>query len=132
MSQVLTEQQIRIIENMAAEEKYNYFVRETVEHQKVWALKDEDGYVQLGDSGQVCLPVWPHSELASQWACDEWEGCEPVAIPMKLWVSQWLSNMARRSALLAVSPCEYEESIITEPLDIQRDTLSALSPANLI
>lgn len=130
MNNVLTEQQIETVSNMSEEALYRYFIEQTVERQQVWGLRDEDGFVQLGTNGQVCLPVWPHEELALQCAMDEWEGCEPVAIPVQLWASHWLANMNKKGAWLTICPNEYDMCLVCEPLDVQRDTLCAMPVAN--
>ena len=129
MSHVLTKQQIQSVASMTEEALSPYFIQQSVEHKQVWGLRDEDGFVQLGTAEQVCLPVWPHEELALQCAMDEWEGCEAVAIPVQLWASQWLSNMNKKGAWLTICPSEYDDCLVCEPLDVQRDTLSAMPVA---
>jgi hypothetical protein len=130
MNHVLTEQQIQSVASMGEEALYRYFIEQSVEHKQVWGLRDEDGFVQLGTEDQVCLPVWPHAELAMQCAMDEWEGCEAVAIPVQVWASHWLTNMGKKGAWLTICPNEYDNCLVCEPLDVQRDTLCAMPVAN--
>lgn len=130
MNNALTEQQIQTVSSMSEETLYNYFIEQTVKRQLVWGLRDEDGFVQLGTSEQVCLPVWPHEELAQQCAMDEWEGCEAVSISVQLWTSKWLTNMNKKGALLTICPNEYDTCLVCDPLEVQRDTLCAMPVAN--
>jgi hypothetical protein len=130
MSHVLTEQQIQTVASMSEEALYRYFIQQSVEHKQVWGLRDEEGFVQLGADDQVCLPVWPHAELAQQCAMGEWEGCEAVAIPVQLWASHWLTNMGKKGAWLTICPSDYDTCLVCEPFEVQRDTLCAMPVAN--
>lgn len=114
----------------AARKRYSQFLQDSVAAQKVWGLKDNQGFVQYGSEGQVCLPVWADEEEAYACASDEWDGCEPAEIPMKLWVGGWLTNMAKKNAMLVISPDDEEGCVVIGPMDIQQDTLSSMSAAN--
>ena len=116
---------------MAARAQYRRFLQRSVATSQVWGLKDDQGFVQFGCQDEICLPVWSDKDEARACADDEWEGCEPVSIPMKLWAGQWLSNMARKNAQLVISPNDHDECVMIEPLDIQQDTLAALQAANI-
>jgi len=116
---------------LAARALYQRFLERSVAASEVWGLKDDQGYVQFACQGTVCLPVWTDKREAGACADEEWEGCEPVAIPMKLWVGQWLSNMARKNAQLVISPNEHDDCVMIDPQDIQQDTLATLQAANI-
>lgn len=116
---------------MAARAQYSRFLQRSVAECQVWGLRDQQGFVQFACQDSVCLPVWSDKEEARLCADDEWEGCEPVSIPMKLWAGQWLSNMARKNARLVIAPSDEDECVMMEALDIQQDTLAALQAANI-
>jgi len=116
---------------LAARAQYFQFLERSVETNQVWGLRDQQGFVQFGCQDDICLPVWADQDEANACAQDEWEGCEAVSIPMKVWAGQWLSNMVRKKARLVISPNDVDECVVIEPLDIQQDTLAALRAANI-
>lgn len=59
---------IRKIENVIKLnniDRYNYFIREVVKLEKVWAISTSDSWLTFIDNNNdTIFPVWPHKEVA--------------------------------------------------------------------
>jgi hypothetical protein len=90
---------------LPAPERYGHFVKQVVDFEAVWSLRNASGWVLSGDAdGRELVPVWPHARYAAACATDEWADCEPIAIPLDQWLSRWLPGIQRDQTLVAVFP----------------------------
>ena len=60
MNWEITEEEISTTSKLSAEDRYTYFVEKTLEHGKIWSLKNEDGWV-LGEATEEieAIPAIP-------------------------------------------------------------------------
>lgn len=85
---------------------------------EVWILKDEDGCVMLTTDDEDGVPVWPDKGLATLWATDEWEDCEPMSISLKDWLSKWVPGMIQDGLMVMICPVPAEEGEVIEPQEM--------------
>ncbi|MEO9655154.1 DUF2750 domain-containing protein [Marinomonas sp.] len=85
-------------------ERLAYFVEQAKATETVWSLSNEEGFVMVETDDGDCVMVWPDAEFASQWAIEDWEDCEPVAISLEVFTSQWLPSLAMDKITVAVFP----------------------------
>ena len=85
-------------------ERLAYFVEQAKATETVWSLSNEEGFVMVETDDGDCVMVWPDAEFASQWAIDDWQDCEPVAVSLETFKSQWLPSLAMDNITLAVFP----------------------------
>lgn len=102
---------------------YGYFVKRCAEHEEVWALRDQEGWVTSAqDDGSPMLPVWPHPTYARACATDAWAGAEPEAIALDEWLDDWLPGMEEDGLNVSVFPISPSLVSISVPhADLRRD-----------
>ncbi|ALP54357.1 hypothetical protein Tel_15045 [Candidatus Tenderia electrophaga] len=125
MSKPLSTTELDAIERMPAEQRYDYFIRKTVELKQVWGLAGDEGWVILTEAGEEHLPVWPHREMAAAWASGEFADCQPQAIPLTDWLDKWLPGMERDELLPAVCPDKEGDCIIVAAAELLHETHAA-------
>jgi hypothetical protein len=98
-----------------AEQRFNYLVETVAKEENIWILTDEHGCVMLTTDDQDCIPVWPSQALASVWAIEEWQHCQPQAISLGKWHSRWTPGLEDDELAIVVFPNQDEEGMIVEP-----------------
>ncbi|WP_117233216.1 DUF2750 domain-containing protein [Vibrio maerlii] len=121
MSQALTEEQIKQVNAMNEEQRFNYCMKEIVSNRQVWILTDEHGCVMLNTEDEDCVPVWPNEEFASQWATGEWEHCKPEPISTAKWYSRWTYGLEDDELSVVVFPNSNEEGVILYPDEFEQE-----------
>lgn len=118
----ISDEQFASITRLDAERRYEYLISRICEAKQVWALRDADGFVVMGDSsGEEYIPVWPDERFASAWA----SGPEkPEAIPLEAWTERWLPGLERDRSGVAFFPVEGDSGVVV-PLDEHRDDIGA-------
>lgn len=107
------------VTRLSAEERYDYLVDTIIKDEQVWTLQSDDGVVLMSSEGVECLPIWPHAELAKEWASGDWSDCYPAAIDLDSWMSRWLPGMEKDGYSLAMFPSVNEEGIVMTPADLR-------------
>lgn len=102
-------------------QRYQYFIEKVTELGEIWSLANADGWVTLNSEGDNCLPVWPHAELAQDWANEDWADCTPKAVPLKIWLERWTQGLAADETLLVVFPNLKEEALLVDPAELDGD-----------
>lgn len=85
-------------------ERLAYFLEQAKATQTVWSLSNEDGFVMVETDDGDCVMVWPDAEFASQWAVEDWDDCEPVAVELDTFTGQWLPSLMQDNITVAVFP----------------------------
>ena len=127
MTTPLTSIQVDAINAMSAEQRYDHFIQQCVELKQVWGLSSAEGWVILPDEGEEHFPVWPHAELATQWAAGEFADCQPKAITLTEWLEKWLPGMAEDGLLAAVCPNQEGDAIVLDAQELLEDIQAALA-----
>ena len=128
MPYALTSQQKDAVLNLSSDKRYDYAVTKMVEAGEVWSLRSDKGWVMVSTEGEQCLPVWPHPDLAADWATGDWADCKPERIELSVWTSRWLPGMDEDELSVAVFPSRDEQGVVVHPLDFL-DSLLEASPA---
>lgn len=111
----LEQQQIDEISSYDEEKRLKYSVKTMVQERQIWILTDEHGCVMLNTEDEDCVPVWPHQELAEQWATGEWDHCKAEAISLNKWHSRWSYGLEDDELAVVVFPNQNEEGVILFP-----------------
>lgn len=85
-------------------ERLAYFLEQAKATQTIWSLSNEDGFVMVETDDGDCVMVWPDAEFASQWAVEDWDDCEPVAVELDTFTGQWLPSLMQDNITVAVFP----------------------------
>ena len=103
MTWELRREEFDAVVRLPAPEAYAHFVKRVAQHEEVWALRDEGGWVMVGDDdGHVLLPVWPHARYAAACAAHAREEAEPIDIDD--FVEEWLPGLEADGYGVAVFP----------------------------
>ncbi|GAB3485013.1 DUF2750 domain-containing protein [Marinomonas epiphytica] len=103
MKELSTEERIQLL--MAPDaERLEHFVSQVKASEQVWSLSNEEGFVMVETDDGDCVMVWPDAEFASQWAIEDWEDCEPVAVSLETFKSEWLPSLKMDNITIAVFP----------------------------
>lgn len=86
------------------DERMAFFVKQVVQSETVWSLNNDEGFVMVETDEGDCVMVWPDAEFAAQWAVDDWDDCEPVAVPLAEFKSNWLPSLEADNIDVAVFP----------------------------
>lgn len=116
MTYALSANERRMVSNLSADDRYDYFIAKAVENGELWSLNSEGGWVEVtSDDGEQCFPVWPHPDLAAEWVTGDWSDCTPTAIPLAEWVERWTPGLESDGAMLAVFPRSDEGGVVVTP-----------------
>ncbi|BFM51222.1 DUF2750 domain-containing protein [Marinomonas sp. THO17] len=85
-------------------ERLAYFIEQAKATEQVWSLSNEEGFVMVETDEGDCVMVWPDAEFASQWAIEDWDDCEPVAVSLTSFKTEWLPSLAMDNITVAVFP----------------------------
>jgi hypothetical protein len=109
----VSDQEYSTVNALPAKERYGHFVAQVADWKQVWSLRTASGWVLVGDAdGTECVPVWPHSRYARAFAEGPWEGAEPAAISVEVWVERWTKGITRDGRLVAVFPTPGNQGIV--------------------
>ena len=126
MSEPLSQQQIKTIQQYDVQQRHNYLIKEVVKNREIWLLVDEHGCVMLNSDEEDCVPVWPNKEFALAWATDEWEHCRAESISLAKWHSRWTNGLADDELAIVVFPDQNSEGLIFFPdefdFELQQET----------
>ena len=98
-----------------AEKRLSATIDSIITNEQVWILKDEDGCVMLTSDEEDGVPVWPDKALATLWATDEWDHCEPLSISLQDWMQKWTPGLLQDGLVVMVCPVPAEEGEVIEP-----------------
>ena len=74
------------------------------------------------DDERQLFPVWPESEFAEACATGEWDLYRPEAIPLDLFLTEWLHRLDTDGLSIAVFPTTSNKGVVVSPCDL-RDAL---------
>lgn len=99
--------------------RLEFFVNSVKEHQSVWSLSNEEGFVMVETDDGDCVMVWPDADFAAQWAVEEWDDCEPVEISFETFTTLWLPSLEKDNITLAVFPNIEDEGKLTTAAEMK-------------
>ena len=127
MTYKLNEKQFDSISKLPDDKRFDYFLRKVADWEEIWSLHSPEGWVELSSGdGEICLPVWPHSDFAAAWAVDDWADCTPKAIKLDVWLERWTPGLEKDDTVLAVFPVDEEEGFVLTPAELQDAIISEL------
>ncbi len=109
MSLILTEGERQHIASFEPEERAEYCITQLLKHQEVYGLFGGDGWIMLEAGDDMCFPIWPTAELATDWLDGQLDNVEPKAVSFTEWFEQWLPGMESNGTHILVFPVGHEE-----------------------
>lgn len=102
---IMHKKNIENVLKLGHEERFEYFIRESVQSKKIWALSTEEGYITFTDKeGDTIMPVWPYEEFASRCRFKEHEelDAEPKSIEFDAFVKYCIPDMVKHKVQFGV------------------------------
>lgn len=114
--------EVAAITGLAAQKRYEYFVKRVTDWQELWGLWRDEGWVLAGDpEGNQALAVWPARVYAELLAPEIAEGSVPRCIPLDTWFNNVEARLATEHKLVAVFPVSRLPCITVRSGQLRRD-----------
>jgi hypothetical protein len=108
--------------DLPGEERYTEFLTEVTRHRQVWTLKGDDGFIAFSDEdGRECFPFWPDAACAAALATGDWADCRAEPLDLDVFMTRWLTGMAKDGRLVAVFPAPDGSGVVIEPRTLLDD-----------
>jgi hypothetical protein len=112
--------------------RYEYFVKRTASHGRLWGLRGDSGWVVAeDDEGTRHFPIWPHQRFAEACATGPWQGEKPVPLDVDEWVAGWLPDLEEDGMRVAVFQTPDDQGVGVAPSRLKRDLDSELAQFEL-
>jgi hypothetical protein len=114
------------ISELPDHDRYNYLIHHIAKFKEVWLLKSHDGmYAMFEDEkGNSYIPVWPHKELADEYAVEDWDGY--VAERMELSeIMEWMDELEEDQILIGAFPDAQMQALSVSAADFKKQILDA-------
>ena len=125
MAQALDKDQVNQILDYDDAKRATYFIKEVVNNNQLWILKDEHGCVMLTTEDEDCVPVWPNMEFAQAWITNEWQHCVAESVSLNKWFSRWTHGLSDDELALVIFPSQTEQGLVFYPDELELDLKSA-------
>ncbi len=121
---------------LTSRERHVRFIARVASAGEVWGLRSQEGWVvseSVGHEHAEVMPFWSDRAYAQQCAQEEWANYEPAAIPLELFLGDWLPGMAEEGILAGTN---WNMNLVgreVAPLDLARElreSLDKLRPAS--
>jgi len=107
--------------HLAAEKRYEYFIKKVADWREVWSLWKDDWVLMSDKGGEEMVPVWPHPLFAEAFAVGEWLGYKPRKIDLEIWLTKWTPGMEKDQRMVAVFPVAESQTTTASPLKVKSD-----------
>ena len=94
--------QIESVMALPGPERYDHFIKQIVDGEKVWGLYNNGWALASTDDGTQVFPVWPAEDYAAKCAQDEWSGYEPISIALNDFIEELLPMLERDGVIPGV------------------------------
>ena len=118
MSWEVTEEEVRRMFALPAQDRAITFFQIVADWEEAWALQDADGWVVGRDTD--ALPLWPHSDFAEACAQGPWEGASPAVVPLDDLLDELLPLLEEDGLRVAVFPSPDRAGTILSPADFRQ------------
>src|SRR4051812_43882833 len=118
MSWNLSDEELAGVSTAPEAKRYAYWLNRVADWQEIWSLRDETGWMMLGDDdGHECVPFWPHPRLATAFVAADPSRARfrPELIALKDFREKWIPGMARDNRLAGIMPVPGKKAIVVTP-----------------
>lgn len=128
MTWKLSDTELKSVTQLPPERRYSYSIKRFADQERVWSLRNEDGWILArDDEGNELVPIWPHALYAEQCALDEWANTTAQAIDLDVWLEKWVPGMMRDGRKVCVFPIPAGQGVIVTPEKLKADLEDELS-----
>ncbi|WP_181898365.1 DUF2750 domain-containing protein [Alteromonas aestuariivivens] len=104
VTESLSENLIRQACQLSPEERAELFIQYVQKAQQVWLLQGDAGFVMVEHGDSVCLPVWPHQDLAKAWSLSSQQPARQISVELSTFVQTWLPGLMANQTELLIFP----------------------------
>jgi hypothetical protein len=105
---------------LKAPRRVEYFVKNVADHEELWGLRSDAGWLLLGDDeGHDLFPAWPAERYAAAYAAEQHAAEKPERISLEDWLDEWLPRFADDAVQVAVFPLPSGQGVPLEPAKLR-------------
>lgn len=119
MSGSLHPKEMATVLALSGTERYGYFVEKVADHEEVWGLQNEEGWVLIGFESGDAFCLWPDAAYAKACTVGDWADCTPEPISLEELIEELLPALQRDELRLAIFPTPAGEAVVVDPRDFQ-------------
>lgn len=108
--------------SLSSEERYEYFIRKTVDFEKIWGLYN-NGWATSEFNGDHVIPFWPEETFAELCATNEWVHYHPKAISLNDFIERWITGMQTDSHGALIFPTPHGQGVLVPLSKLKIDLL---------
>jgi hypothetical protein len=82
------------------------FYREVIEHQEIWAIRDENGFpAPTNPDGHRSMPFWSLLSRAERvlTSVSDYRNFDVVSLPLEQWTTKWLPGLDHDGILVGLN-----------------------------
>lgn len=107
---------------MTGEQRYRFFLTEVTGEKSLWLLKNNDGWVLLGDHiDDLIFPVWPDKDSARKYAKAICETCTAVQLSLEIFFRELDDLCMKRKCSCMVFPTAQAKGITVSGKKLKED-----------
>ena len=120
---ILNDKEIQSVIKLEPLKRYQYFLKKIADHEKMFALKDEEGNYALSSiDNHILLPLWPFMQYATLAKRNpEWEQYSISEITLNDFKSQLIPLIEANRYLINVFPVGDTTGFILDLEEFNRD-----------
>ena len=101
--------------------RYDLFIEHLHKGEPCFTLADAEGCLILTVANEKVLPLWPTSDMATDWAAKEHSGFSAFEIGQQDLVEKWLPGMSNDGFSVGVAPNMSGEGIVVQAGEFLQD-----------
>jgi hypothetical protein len=128
MTWIPGDKEVKSVLALDSAKRYGYCVKKAADEERLWSLRQEDGWALASDdAGRELVPVWPHEKFALLCANGTWAGYQAKAIDLDAWLERWIPGIEKDARLIAVFPTPQHKGMAVGPRRFEADLCEELS-----
>lgn len=127
MQRVIDAKEMEGVFKASPKKRYGYFIKHVAGYEKVWGLRNKDGWVLTGDDdGNTYMPFWPAKEYAELFINDEWSDCHAESIDVYEFIDEFLDNLEENKIYPSIFKMPHGDTIMVSHYDLKNNIIYAL------
>ena len=99
-----------------AQERYDQFLKDAIQYNVVWTLRNDEGWAVAGDEGERFVLFWSSETAAEACAKQSYPDYAPVSMPLDEFLEWMLPQLHDSHVFAGVNTLPSTAGISTEPL----------------
>lgn len=119
------DKKIENILKLSEVDRYDYFIREVIKLEEIWAASTEDNWLMINDGEDTIFPIWPHKELLQYCSFEEWNKYEwhPTKIDLDKFMKYCIPDMRNEKVVFGVFYNNQRSGLAVFPEKLNQDLI---------